>query len=59
MGNNSTFYGPLTPNQLRRYLNQIPEDFEMCSKVWEEITIPVFTSGLRYAKKAWAEPALS
>ena len=38
VGNDATFYRPPTANQLRRYLNQIPEDFEMCFKVWEEIT---------------------
>ena len=35
-------------NQLRRYLNQIPEDFEMCFKVWEEITIPSYANQPRY-----------
>jgi uncharacterized protein YecE (DUF72 family) len=39
---NATFYQPPTTNQLRCYLNQIPEDFEMCCKVWEEITIPSY-----------------
>ena len=39
---NATFYRPPTTNQLRRYLSQIPEDFEMCFKVWEEITIPSY-----------------
>ena len=39
-------------NQLLRYLNQIPEDFEMCCKVWEEITIPRFASHVRYGSKA-------
>lgn len=33
VGNDSTFYRPPTPNQLRKYLTQIPEDFEMCFKV--------------------------
>src|SRR6267378_3699597 len=42
VGNDSTFYRHPTANQLRRYLNQIPEDFEMCFKVWEEITIPSY-----------------
>ena len=40
VGNDSTFYRPPTANQLRHYLTQIPEDFQMCFKVWEEITIP-------------------
>ncbi|HEX6726557.1 MAG TPA: DUF72 domain-containing protein [Nitrospira sp.] len=52
VGNDSTFYRPPTANQLRHYLNQIPEDFEMCFKVWEEITIPDFTSHVRYGSKA-------
>jgi hypothetical protein len=31
-----------TANQLQRHLNQIPENFEMCCKVREELTIPVY-----------------
>jgi hypothetical protein len=31
-----------TANQLQRHLNQIPENFEMCCKVREEFTIPVY-----------------
>ena len=52
VGNDSTFYRPPTANQLRRYLNQIPEDFEMCFKVWEEITIPSYARQARYGAKA-------
>jgi uncharacterized protein YecE (DUF72 family) len=52
VGNDSTFYRPPTANQLRRYLNQIPEDFEMCFKVWEEITIPSYAKQARYGVKA-------
>ena len=52
VGNDSTFYRPPTTNQLLRYLNQIPENFEMCCKVWEEITIPRFASHVRYGVKA-------
>jgi len=52
VGNDSTFYRPPTANQLRRYLSQIPEDFEMCFKVWEEITIPTFAQHARYGAKA-------
>lgn len=48
----STFYGPPTANQLRRYLNQIPEDFEMCFKVWKEITIPTYAKQARYGARA-------
>ena len=52
VGNDSTFYRPPTANQLRHYLNQIPEYFEMCFKVWEEITIPQFARQGRYGAKA-------
>jgi len=52
VGNDSTFYRPPTANQLRRYLNQIPEDFEMCFKVWEEITIPSYAKQPRYGPSA-------
>lgn len=52
VGNDSTFYRPPTANQLARYLNQIPEDFEMCFKVWEEITIPSYAKQPRYGAKA-------
>jgi len=52
VGNDSTFYRPPTVNQLTRYLNQIPEEFEMCSKVWEEVTIPSFAAHVRYGSKA-------
>ena len=52
VGNDSTFYRPPTVNQLRHYLKQIPEDFQMCFKVWEEITIPSFARQARYGLKA-------
>ena len=52
VGNDATFYRPPTANQLRRYLNQIPEDFEMCFKVWEEITIPSYAKQARYGTRA-------
>lgn len=52
VGNDSMFYRPPTTNQLTRYLSQIPEDFEMCSKVWEEITIPTYAQHARYGVKA-------
>ncbi|MDO9119560.1 MAG: DUF72 domain-containing protein [Nitrospira sp.] len=52
VGNDATFYRPPTANQLRRYLTQIPEDFEMCFKVWEELTIPTYAKQARYGTKA-------
>jgi uncharacterized protein YecE (DUF72 family) len=52
VGNDSTFYRPPTANQLRHYLTQIPEDFQMCFKVWEEITIPSYAKQPRYGARA-------
>jgi uncharacterized protein YecE (DUF72 family) len=52
VGNDSTFYRPPTVNQLKRYPNQMPEDFEMCFKVWEEITIPSYANQARYGVRA-------
>ena len=52
VGNDSTFYRPPTANKLRHYLNQIPEDFQMCFKVWEELTIQSFARHVRYGPKA-------
>lgn len=52
VGNDATFYRQPTTNQLRKYLSQIPEDFEMCFKVWEEITIPSYVKQPRYGSKA-------
>ena len=52
VGNDSTFYRPPNANQLRRYLSQIPEDFQMCFKVWEEITIPSYAKQPRYGARA-------
>ncbi len=52
VGNDATFYRPPTANQLRKYLTQIPEDFEMCFKVWEQLTIPVYAKHPRYGLEA-------
>ncbi len=52
VGLDQTFYRPPTPRQLAQYAEQLPPGFEMCSKVWEEITIPRFASQPRYGAKA-------
>jgi hypothetical protein len=41
---------------LAHYAAQPPPGFEACAKVWQEITVPVSASGLRYAKKAGPNP---
>jgi uncharacterized protein YecE (DUF72 family) len=33
-------------------LTQIPEDFQMCFKVWEELTIPTYAKHARYGSRA-------
>ena len=52
VGNDATFYRPPSAAQLRHHLTQIPEDFEMCCKVWELITIPNFAKQARYGANA-------
>lgn len=52
VGNDATFYRPPSANQLTRYLSQIPEDFHMCFKVWEELTIPAYAKHARYGPRA-------
>jgi uncharacterized protein YecE (DUF72 family) len=52
VGNDATFYRPPIAGQLIAYLDQMPANFEMCFKVWEEITIPRFANHPRYGPKA-------
>ena len=52
VGNDATFYRPPSANQLTRYLTQIPEDFQICFKVWEELTIPTYAKHARYGSRA-------
>ncbi len=52
VGLDQTFYRPPTRAQLAHYAEQLPPGFEVCSKVWEEITIPRFAGQARYGAKA-------
>jgi len=52
VGLDQSFYGPPTAEQLQRYAAQLPAGFEMCSKVWEDITIPRYAAHPRYGKRA-------
>lgn len=56
VGFDFTFYGPPTPKQLAHYAEQLPADFQACAKVWEEITVPVFSAGLRSGARAGPNP---
>jgi hypothetical protein len=35
VGLDQTFYGPATVDQLAHYAKQLPNEFDVCSKVWE------------------------
>jgi uncharacterized protein YecE (DUF72 family) len=56
VGFDFSFYGPPTHKQLEHYASLLPDGFEACAKVWEEITIPAFPPGLRYRSKAGPNP---
>jgi uncharacterized protein YecE (DUF72 family) len=56
VGFDFTFYGPPTARQLGHYAAQLPEGFRVCSKVWEEITVPAFAAGLRDRTKTGPNP---
>jgi uncharacterized protein YecE (DUF72 family) len=56
VGIDHTFYGPPTAKMLAHYAAQLPPGFQACAKVWEEITVPIFPSGLRYAKRSGPFP---
>jgi uncharacterized protein YecE (DUF72 family) len=52
VGIDHSFYRPADTKQLSHYAKQVPDDFRFCSKVWEEITIPVYANLPRYGAKA-------
>jgi len=52
VGLDHTFYRPPTVSQLAQYVAQVPTGFRICSKVWEEITIPAYAPHARYGSKA-------
>jgi len=56
VGFDFTFYGPPTPTQLQHYAAQLPAGFQACAKVWEEITVPAFSPGLRSGARAGPNP---
>lgn len=52
VGLDQTFYRPPSESQLAHYAELLPAGFQMCSKVWEEVTIPQFPDLPRYGAKA-------
>jgi uncharacterized protein YecE (DUF72 family) len=54
VGIDHTFYRPATDVQMAEYAGQLPAGFLVCSKVWEEITIPVYARLPRYGSKGGA-----
>jgi uncharacterized protein YecE (DUF72 family) len=51
VGNDRTFYRPAVAEELRHLARQVPDGFEICSKVWEEITVPAFPNHPRYGAR--------
>ncbi len=52
VGIDHSFYRPAGAAQLTHYASQVPPDFHFCSKVWEELTVPVYADLPRYGAKA-------
>lgn len=52
VGIDHSFYRPASTAQLAHYATQVPDDFHFCSKVWEEITVPIYADLPRYGLKA-------
>jgi uncharacterized protein YecE (DUF72 family) len=52
VGVDHSFYRPPAESQWAGYAAQVPEDFRICSKAWEELTIPAFADHPRYGPKA-------
>jgi uncharacterized protein YecE (DUF72 family) len=52
VGVDHSFYRPPTAAMWADYAAQVPEDFRICSKVWEDITIAAFADHPRYGTKA-------
>jgi uncharacterized protein YecE (DUF72 family) len=52
VGVDHSFYRPPTAAQWAALAAQVPEDFRICSKVWEEVTIPAYADLPRYGAKA-------
>ena len=52
VGIDHSFYRPASTAQLAHYGSQVPADFHFCSKVWEELTIPIYADLPRYGKNA-------
>ena len=56
VGFDFTFYGPPAAKQLAYYAQQLPEDFKVCSKVWEDLTVPAYSGHPRYGSRPGPNP---
>lgn len=52
VGVDHSFYRPPTATQWADYAAQVPEDFRICSKAWEDITVAAYADHPRYGTKA-------
>jgi uncharacterized protein YecE (DUF72 family) len=56
VGFDFTFYGPPTAKQLGYYAGLLPAGFHVCSKVWEDITVPEYTGHPRFGNRYGPNP---
>jgi uncharacterized protein YecE (DUF72 family) len=52
VGIDRSFYAPLTAAELRAYAAQLPAGFRAVSKVWSELTTPIFPEHARFGVRA-------
>ena len=55
IGIDHSFYVPPKVQTLESYANDLPESIKWVSKVWEEITIPIYAKHKRYGDRAGQE----
>ena len=56
VGFDASFYGPPSVRQLSHYASQLPEGFQMCSKVWEDLTVPAYAKHPRHGTLSDSNP---
>lgn len=56
VGFDFTFYSPPPSEQLAHYASLLPAGFHACAKVWEALTVPIYSSGVRHRGKTGPNP---
>jgi uncharacterized protein YecE (DUF72 family) len=52
VGLDRSFYAPVPEKELAAYARQVPEGFDLCAKVWSELTTPTFPEHPRFGARA-------